>query len=107
MPGPREATDDLLKYVGLETPGGEYYRGLDMASDLLRSAILHKLTIIGEAANRLTPELKVTYPDVPWRNIVAFRNVIVHAYFTIDWDVVWVAATVRVPELIEQLPPIA
>jgi uncharacterized protein with HEPN domain len=74
-----------------------------LASDLLQSAVLHKLTIIGEAANRLTPEFRAGHPEVPWRNIVAFRNIIVHAYFTIDWDIAWNAATVRVPELVEQL----
>jgi uncharacterized protein with HEPN domain len=74
-----------------------------LASDLLQSAVLHKLTIIGEAANRLTPEFRARHPEVPWRNIVAFRNIIVHAYFSIDWDIAWSAAMERVPELVELL----
>jgi len=74
-----------------------------LASDLVRSAVLHKLTIVGEAANRLTPELRARYPHLPWREIIGFRNIIVHAYFTIDWDVVWKAATESLPELVALL----
>jgi uncharacterized protein with HEPN domain len=84
-----------------------FLTGLDkdafLASDLVRSAVLHKLTIVGEAANRLTPELKAAYPQVPWRETIGFRNVIVHAYFTVDWDVVWRAATKSLPALVEDL----
>jgi uncharacterized protein with HEPN domain len=36
---------------------------------------------------------------VPWRNVIGFRNIVVHSYFGIDWDVVWEAATRNVPEL--------
>jgi uncharacterized protein with HEPN domain len=54
-----------------------------LASDLLRSAVMHKLTIIGEAAANLSPELRARYPEVPWRQVVAFRNFVVHAYFSV------------------------
>lgn len=68
-------------------------------SELLKSAVLQKLLVIGEAAARLTPELKRANPHIPWSDIVGFRNVAVHAYFSMDWDVVWATAAVRVPEL--------
>ena len=69
------------------------------ASDLLQSAVLHKLSVIGEAAARIPAPLAARHPEVPWRQIVAFRNVLIHAYFGLDWDVVWRAATIRCPEL--------
>lgn len=72
-------------------------------SDLLRSAVVHKLSIIGEAAARVSEELRARYPAVPWPQIIAFRNILVHAYFGIDWDVVWLAAKDRVPVLREQV----
>jgi uncharacterized protein with HEPN domain len=64
-----------------------------LASDLLQSAVLQKLMIIGEAAARLSPELKANAPNIPWSQIVAFRNIAVHAYFSVQWPVVWIAAT--------------
>jgi uncharacterized protein with HEPN domain len=70
-------------------------------SELLRSAVVQKLAIIGEAAARVSEELKTRHTQVPWPQIIAFRNILVHAYFGIDWDVVWLAARNRCPILRE------
>lgn len=64
-----------------------------LGSDLLQSAVLQKLTIIGEAAARLSPEFKTDESHIPWSDIAAFRNIAVHAYFSVQWPIVWVAAT--------------
>jgi uncharacterized protein with HEPN domain len=72
-------------------------------SELPRSAVVQKLAIIGEAAARVSEELKTRHPQVPWPQIIAFRNIPVHAYFGIDWDVVWRAARNRCPILREQV----
>ncbi len=55
--------------------------------------------MIGEAINRLSPELCERYPDIPWRQIVAVRHRIVHAYFDLDLQIVWNAAVDEIPEL--------
>jgi uncharacterized protein with HEPN domain len=70
-----------------------------MRTRYLRSAILHELTVIGEGSARLPDELHARYPDVPWSDIIGLRHVIVHGYFTVDWDRLWRTITVRVPEL--------
>lgn len=72
-------------------------------SEMLRSAVIQKLTVIGEAAARVSEELKTRSPEVPWPQIVAFRNILVHAYFGIDWAIVWRAARNRCPVLREQV----
>jgi uncharacterized protein with HEPN domain len=51
---------------------------------MLRSAVVQKLAIIGEAAARVSEEIKTRQPHVPWPRIVAFRNILIHAYFGID-----------------------
>lgn len=56
---------------------------------MMRSAVAQKLAVIGEAAARLPDPFKRDHPEVPWPQIAAFRNVLVHAYFGIDWDEVW------------------
>jgi uncharacterized protein with HEPN domain len=57
------------------------------------------LLIIGEAAVRVSDELRDRYPQVPWPQIVAFSNILIHAYFGIDWKEVWKAAKVDCPIL--------
>ena len=72
-------------------------------SELVRSAVVQKPTVIGEAAVRVSEELKSRHLQMPWRQIVAFRNILVHAYFGMEWDVVWRAAVNRCPVLREQI----
>jgi uncharacterized protein with HEPN domain len=85
----------------------EFIAGIDFQtfqkSELLRSAVVQKLAVIGEAAARVSDELQARHLHVPWPQIIAFRNILVHAYFGIDWDVVWRAAKNRCPVLREQV----
>jgi uncharacterized protein with HEPN domain len=85
----------------------EFILGTDLEafqeSEMLRSAVIQKLAVIGEAAARVSEELKARHPHVPWPQIVAFRNILIHAYFGIDWEVVWRAARNRCPVLRQQV----
>lgn len=70
-----------------------------LADEMLQSAVLQKLSVIGEAAARLSAETRAGIPDVPWKEIIGFRNIAVHAYFSVDWRVVFVTAKDDLPEL--------
>lgn len=59
--------------------------------------------ILGEAANRVTPETRSTYPDIPWRELVDMRNRITHGYDTVDTNVMWRTAREEIPPLLERL----
>ncbi len=72
-------------------------------NEMMHSAVLQKLTVIGEAAARLSKEFTNRYPDIPWVDIIGFRNIAVHEYFSVRWDIVWVAATEEVPALHNQV----
>ncbi|MBE0660743.1 MAG: DUF86 domain-containing protein [Bryobacteraceae bacterium] len=74
-----------------------------IADEVLPAAVLHHLTVIGEAINRLSPELRDRHPEVPWRQIVSVRHRIVHAYFDLDLQIVWTAAAAEIPHLREQI----
>jgi uncharacterized protein with HEPN domain len=84
-----------------------FLEGMDAAtfltSELHKAAILQKLTVIGEAAAHLSEEFRDTHPQIEWRDIVAFRNIAVHAYFAVQWDIVWATATDDVPMLRRQV----
>jgi uncharacterized protein with HEPN domain len=75
-------------------------------SELVRSAVVQKLAVIGEAAAHLSDSMRALHPEVPWNKVTAFRNILVHAYFGIDWDIVWHAATKQCPHLQEQIEAI-
>ena len=61
------------------------------------------LEIIGEAANRVSRSFREAHPEIPWQRIVAQRNVLAHEYGEIENTLVWRVATIRIPELIQQL----
>lgn len=74
-----------------------------VGDDLIRSAVLHKLTIIGEAASRIPRQFANRFPEIEWAAISGFRNIAVHEYFAVDWNVVWIAAKKETPILREQI----
>jgi len=84
---------------------GESYYEFEQ-NEMMNSAVLQKLTVIGEAASRLPKEFTNRFPEIPWVDIVGFRNIAVHEYFAIRWDIAWVAATEEVPVLKEQIEKI-
>lgn len=58
-------------------------------NETIQDATLFRLQTIGEAVNQLPEELKERYPDIRWKDIVGFRNVLAHRYWRIDLNLVW------------------
>lgn len=69
-------------------------------------AVIRNLEIIGEASNNISNEIKNKYDDVPWRDIVDFRNRITHEYFGISLTIVWRIIKQEFPRLKEQMKQI-
>ena len=67
--------------------------------EVLSAAVLHHLTVTGEAINRLPVDLREPHPQVPWRQIIAFRHRTVHACFDLDWQILWDTATEDISQL--------
>lgn len=67
------------------------------------SAVLYKLTIIGEAVRRLSREFTLEHPEVPWVRMAGLRNVLVHEYDRVRVGEVWRLVQTQVPALIEAL----
>ncbi len=70
---------------------------------MLQQSILFSFTIIGEASNKLSSEIKKKYPEIEWSAMIGFRNIIVHAYFSLNLKTVWSAARRRVEPLAQQV----
>jgi uncharacterized protein with HEPN domain len=76
------------------------------SDELLQVWFVHYLQIIGEAANRLSEEMQVQHPEVPWGQMIGMRHILVHGYFQVDLDIVWSAAQVNLVQLKEQITAI-
>jgi len=68
--------------------------------------VLHQLTVIGEATAALSRRLKARHPEVDWRSPQDLRNRLVHAYFDVDWDIVWRTGCNDVPPYAAQIATI-
>jgi len=72
-----------------------------MSTPLIQHAVIYQLQIIGEATKRLSVGLRRQHPSVPWQDIAGMRDKLVHDYFGVDLDAVWLAATEDVPSLLK------
>src|SRR4030042_530906 len=74
-----------------------------MLDDMRRAAVERNLEIIGEAARRISDELKQEHPEIPCERIISQRNVLIHEYGDIDYQRIWKVVSFDVPILIEQI----
>jgi len=56
---------------------------------LVQDAVVRNLQVMAKSSQRLAEEIKLNYPDVPWKQISGFRNILVHDYLGVDLDVIW------------------
>lgn len=70
---------------------------------MLSFAIIRALEIFGEAASKVSSQFQNKHSQIPWRAIVGMRNRLIHAYFDIDYDVVWEAVNNEIPGIIPEL----
>lgn len=70
------------------------------ANRLLAFGLVKLIEIVGEAASKITREFQDAHPEVPWRQIVGMRHVLVHDYDQVDLDVVWEVVTTDLPALV-------
>lgn len=66
-------------------------------------ALTRLLEILGEASSRISSELQVRYPEVPWRDISDTRNRVIHEYFDVDMEIVQAIVRDDLPPLVERL----
>jgi uncharacterized protein with HEPN domain len=66
-------------------------------------AVLRGLEIIGEATKNLSRELKARYREVPWKDIAGMRDKLIHEYFGVNLELVWVTTKNKLPELKDQI----
>ena len=90
----RDCLDRITEYANAERTRFD-------ASRLVQDAVIRNLQTLAESSQRLSSEIKGTEPQIPWRELSGFRNVIVHGYLGIDLGAVWLVVEQDLPALTE------
>ena len=69
-------------------------------------ATVRNLELIGEAATHIPWDARLLAPEVPWRQVVATRNLLIHGYLGIDMDTLWSIIETDIPHLLAALQPL-
>lgn len=71
----------------------DYLKGVSadqfLQTRLLQDGVVRQLEIVGEASRNLSDEFRQKYSEVPWGQIIALRNRMIHAYFNVNLQIVW------------------
>ena len=85
----------------------KYIEGLNyeqfVRDEKTKDAVVRNLEIIGEAANQIPKEIQQKFSNVPWAQIIAMRNRMIHGYFAIDYRIVWDIVKIDIPLLKKEL----
>ena len=70
-----------------------------LTNSLIQDAVIRQLEIVGEAAKRLSPELRQANAEIPWQGVAGMRDKLIHGYFGVEISQVWLTVTGDVPAL--------
>ncbi len=88
-----KSCEKILKYT--ENLKFEQFKTEGMVVD----AVIRNLEIIGEAAKNLPEEIKAKYPEIEWKKIAGLRDILIHHYWGIDYEILWDIIKTKIPDL--------
>ena len=102
----RERLFDIIEAIDRIQRQAQRGRPIFETDELVQTWMVHHLEILGEVTRAISARLRLRYPKVPWREMVAMRNVLAHDYFGIDIEQVWATVQGDVPALKSQIEAI-
>lgn len=76
------------------------------SSRLVQDAVIRNLQVMAESSQRLSEDIKNNFPDIRWKDISGFRNILVHDYLGVDLDMIWSVVELELPKLEKALTKI-
>ena len=70
---------------------------------MLLFAVVRAIEVVGEAAAKLSVEVRASAPQIPWSAVVGMRNRLIHGYFNVDPELVWKTVSRELPALVPGL----
>ena len=89
----RDAIDKIERYIS-----GVVFEDFAL-NDMMIDAVVRELAIIGEATNNISDGFRRNHPDIPFRDIIDMRNILIHDYAGVNTKVVWDTCKRNLPEL--------
>lgn len=100
---PRENEDYLKDLLDAVEKIQNFIRDLEFedfkGDDKTKFAVIRGLEIIGEATKHVSEEVRIKYPEVPWKEMAGMRDILAHDYFGVDEETVWLTAKEKIPQL--------
>lgn len=92
--------EDILEKINLiEDSIGKLSKDKFEVDELLTDATIRRLEIMGEAVKNIPNNFRKKHPEVPWKDIAGFRDIIIHAYFKVNFNAVWDIIKKDLPDL--------
>lgn len=99
MKDPRVYLASILECIGWIQEYVKEGKESFLKQRIIQDAVIRNFEVMGEAAKRITPEYREQHSDVPWRMMVAFRDVLIHNYEGVDIERVWAIIEQELPVL--------
>lgn len=74
--------------------------------DEKQAAVLYRISIVGEAVKRISPDFRDQYPNVPWKQMAGMRDIVMHQYDRVNLELVWDVVQTKIPELLTAIEPL-
>ena len=110
----REYGDYIEDIVDAMNKAMKFVEGMDFDEFILDEktvfAVVRALEIAGEAVKKIPEEMKIKYPEIPWRDLAGIRDRLIHEYFSVNLEIVWNSVKEEIPvikplfeEMLEEL----
>ncbi len=66
--------------------------------EVVVDAVLRNLELFGEASKKLPDDFKTLHSEIPWKKVIGLRNIVIHEYAEIDFDIIWDIITKNIPD---------